>query len=160
MRVGNRRDQAVGAFHGHVAVGRQVVGAVDVTGGKTEPGAGGDQFLALGVAADGGQQRGAQAEAREGHGEVHRDAARQPRYPPRHIRPDRHVRRRPADDVPQDRADAEDVDGGAHPPLMPPFGATDNSGVSGAGGSGPVPRRRRGRWCRPGSSPHGRCPRG
>ena len=109
MGVGDGRDQAVRAFDGHVAVGRQILGPVDRVRHQPQPVTGGDQLVPLGVAANGGQQGRRHPEPPQRHRDVHRHASRQPRDPPRHVRAKPHRRGRAPDDVPQDRTDAKDV---------------------------------------------------
>ncbi len=62
-------------------------------GHDPHPLAGGQQFLPLGIGADGGQDRGRHAEAAQRHGDVHRDAAGQAGDPARHIGAQLHMAR-------------------------------------------------------------------
>jgi hypothetical protein len=92
----------------HVAVGRQIVRAVDQPGLQPHPLAGGTSSSPSGR---GRWRSAAPGAGRTGqrHRDVHRHPARQPGDAPRHVRPQPHRGRRAADDVPQDRADAQDV---------------------------------------------------
>ena len=127
MGVGNGGDQAVRTLDCHVAVGRQIIGAIDVVGDQPQTPRGGDQLLALGVAADGGQDRGPEAEPRQRHRDVHRHAAGQPGDAARHVGPQPHVRGRAADDVPQDGTDAEDVGGFVHAGTVSDHAVSDHA---------------------------------
>lgn len=100
MRVGNRGDQAVCAFDRHITVGRQVFRAIEVVGDQPHALTGGDQFFALGVTPDGGQQRRGHAKTRQRHGDIHRHTTGQAGDPPRHVRAKPHRNRRATDNVP------------------------------------------------------------
>ena len=109
MGVGDGGDQAVRALDGHVAVGGQVVGPIDMAGDHPHAGAGGGQIVTFGIAAYRGQQGGGQAEAAQGDGDVHGDAAGEAGDPARHVGGEPHRGGGAADHVPQDGADAKDI---------------------------------------------------
>ena len=108
MGIGDGSDQAVCALDGHIAVGG-LVAAVDVIGGQAQCHCGVDQILAFGIIADAGEQGGLQAKAFERHGDIHGDTTRQPCDAAGAVGAQRHGGGVPADDVPQDGANAEDI---------------------------------------------------
>ena len=88
-----------------------------MVGDEAEGRAGGDQLIALRVAADGGQQHRPEPEAFEPHGNVHRHPAGAAGDAAGDVVAEPHRQMRPADHVPEHGADAEDVMGGGHASL-------------------------------------------
>mmetsp|Transcript_18491 Transcript_18491/g.30211 ORF Transcript_18491/g.30211 Transcript_18491/m.30211 type:complete len:245 (-) Transcript_18491:528-1262(-) len=86
MGVCDGCDQAVRPFNRHITVGWQIVGAIDGFGHHAARGAGGHQFVALGVPANSRQQGRGHAKTRKGHRDVHGHAARQAGDAPGHVR--------------------------------------------------------------------------
>ena len=119
MRVSNCRNQPVRPFDSHIDIGRQILGAIDKLAHKPHPPGFGDQFLALGIAADGGEDRGRQAKSAQRHGDVHRHTSGKAGDPPRHIGPGLHMHSGAADHIPKDGTDTEDVGCLAHTCLLP-----------------------------------------
>lgn len=70
MGIGNGCDQAICTLNRHIAIGGQIIGTVDMIRVHPHAQRGGHQFIALGVAANGGQQGRGQAKAAQGHRDV------------------------------------------------------------------------------------------
>lgn len=114
MGVGDGRHQPARAFDGHVLIGRQLGRAPDMGCVEAACGAEHQQFLARGVAAHGAEQGRAQAEMREAERDVERDTARAAGDAAGHVGAGPHGAGGTTDDVPEDRADAEDVGRARH----------------------------------------------
>ena len=110
--IGNGGDEALGALDGDITVGREVGDAVDEARVETPGGDGGEEVLALGVTADGGEQGRGEACAAQRHGDVESDAAGRAGDAARQVLARGHRGRGAADDVPKDGADAEDIGDG------------------------------------------------